>query len=503
MSLLRRLVGKILPKPEKIAAVTDVSLLKTHSLPQEYWIELTSKCPFDCVFCSRSALRGKGEHMDFSLYQSVVSQMQSPSVIRLNYSGESIHYPQLREAIATAKATGARVELVTVLSSAKPKMVEALVLEGLDRLTISIHALSEVLYQDIYGHSSVGSLRENIALLHSLKQKHGSALPVIDFAFVAMEKNLDQLPSIVELADELGVQQIDIHPVIRRDNIPAQFGQELIAGNLTISFRTRLTHVLQRVSECFPAIDLNLSSKELQASSCLGELPIAFTGHLPQGAKIHSCEQNPWNTVHILANGDVVVCEVRDQIVMGNLKTTDLFSIWHGTAYRAFRIDYSNGVDEKCRTCIYKVAYLPQSKSFDVKTYLHPQECQQQLLLGWHPVELNHVWSSSFLSSAVVLKAEDASRLLLSGILPPAPLGEVNRLRVKVGVEEVSVANAGRENYPFQLKIPLGGIGGIGGLGEEIIVVEFETTHVLSPTQQGSGRDARRLGFALTEIICR
>lgn len=497
MSLLRKLVGKILPKSKKMATVFDVSLLKTQSLPQEYWIELTSKCPFDCVFCSRSALRGKGEHMDFSLYQRIIAQMHNPGVIRLNYSGESIHYPHLSDAIALAKATGARVELVTVLSSAKPKIVEALVLNGLDRLTISIHALNEVSYQNIYGHSSVGSLRENIALLQSLKQKHGSALPLIDFAFVAMEKNLDELPSIVDLASEFGVHQIDVHPVIRRDNIPELFSQELIAGNLTVSFRMRLAQMLQRIGERYPAIELNLSSKELEVSSCLAELPIAFTGPLPQGAKIHSCEQNPWNTVHILANGDLVVCEVRDQIAMGNLKATDLFSIWHSPAYRAFRKDYSDGIDEKCRTCIYKVAYLPKSNSLDVKTYLHPRECQQQLLLGWHPVESNHVWSSTYTASALVLRVANASRLLLSGILPPAPVGEVNTLLVKVGIEQASIANEGRENYPFQLKIPL------AVADEEIMLVEFETTHLFSPSRDGSGKDARRLGFALMEISCR
>ena len=31
--------------------------LRTWPLPRVLWIELTSRCPFDCVFCSRKALR--------------------------------------------------------------------------------------------------------------------------------------------------------------------------------------------------------------------------------------------------------------------------------------------------------------------------------------------------------------------------------------------------------------------------------------------------------------
>ena len=45
-------------------------------LPGILWIELTSKCPFDCVFCSRQLRRGTGEHMDFRLFQALIGQLR-------------------------------------------------------------------------------------------------------------------------------------------------------------------------------------------------------------------------------------------------------------------------------------------------------------------------------------------------------------------------------------------------------------------------------------------
>src|SRR5579872_7212650 len=86
--------------------------------PRTLWIELTSRCPFDCIFCSRRLVRGVGEHMDFQLYQSLIRQLDRPELIRLNYSGESIHYPHIIEAIHLAKSTGAAVELVSAFASA-------------------------------------------------------------------------------------------------------------------------------------------------------------------------------------------------------------------------------------------------------------------------------------------------------------------------------------------------------------------------------------------------
>lgn len=495
MSILKKLVSRFTLPSSFTARISDISALKTQSLPQEFWIELTSKCPFDCVFCSRASLRGKGEHMDFQLYQKLIAQMQSPKVIRLNYSGESIHYPHLGEAIALAKATGARVELVTVLGSAKPKVIESLVKEKLDRLTISIHALSEPMYQQIYGHSTVASLHENLTLLQSLKKTFESHLPLIDFAFVAMERNLQELPLVVELANSSGVHQVDIHPVIRRDEISEIFSQELIAGNLTNPFRLRLSQALRDLEIAYPHIDINTSNKELEQTACLGGYPIAYPPALPEGAKIFSCEQNPWNTVHVLANGDLVSCEVRDQTPLGNLNNSDLYSIWHNESYQTFRRNYVAGLDEKCSNCIYKFAYL-SDEAVEVKSYLSPSECQQQLLIGWHFAEPHHVWSSMNDARAVLAKPPGATHMTITGLLPAAKKLDGNILRVSVAGAEYRVKNPGENHIPFKLDILL------PQDLEQLIIVDFNVAHVFSPQQQKAGTDARQLGFLLSEIKC-
>ncbi len=495
MSILKKLAERFTAHSPFTATISDISALKTHHVPQEFWIELTSKCPFDCVFCSRASLRGKGKHMDFELYQKLIAQMQNPRVIRLNYSGESIHYPHLTEAIALAKATGARVELVTVLSSAKPKVIESLVREQLDRLTISIHALSEPMYQKIYGHSTVESLCENLALLRSVKKSFNTHLPLIDFAFVAMERNLQELPLVVALANDSGVQHVDIHPVIRRDEIPETFSQELIAGNLTSHFRLQLSQTLRDLEAAYPHITMNVSNKELEQTSCLGSSPVPFPPALPEGAKIFSCEQNPWDTVHVLANGDLVSCEVRDQIPLGNLGNSDLRSIWHGESYQTFRRNYTAGLDEKCRTCIYKLVYLSDD-ALEVKSYLRPRECQQQLLIGWHFAESHHVWSSTNNARAIIAKSTEATRLIITGGLPAATEPDGNLLSINVADAEYLVRNSTLQHLPFTVDILL------PQNSEQLIIIDFNVTQVFSPQQQSTGTDARQLGFLLSEIKC-
>ena len=76
-------------------------------VPRIIWIELSSKCPFDCIFCSRRTLHGDGEFMEMGLYRELLASLRDPDVIRLNYSGESIHHPDVMEAISLASRTGA------------------------------------------------------------------------------------------------------------------------------------------------------------------------------------------------------------------------------------------------------------------------------------------------------------------------------------------------------------------------------------------------------------
>src|SRR5712691_8986043 len=89
----------------------------TARTPRILWVELTSKCPFDCIFCSRQMRRGAGEHLPLAVYNSLIEALVDPRKLMLNYSGESTVYPDLITAIQRARTTGACVELVSVMAT--------------------------------------------------------------------------------------------------------------------------------------------------------------------------------------------------------------------------------------------------------------------------------------------------------------------------------------------------------------------------------------------------
>ncbi|HEX3462870.1 MAG TPA: SPASM domain-containing protein [Candidatus Elarobacter sp.] len=463
--------------------------LRTGDMPSVLWIELTSKCPFDCIFCTRRSLRGDGVHMDFDLYRSIVGELVRPSVLRLNYSGESTHHPRIIEAIELAAATGAVTELVSAFATFPERQMERFVRSGLDRLTISLHTLDDQQFRGVYRHMSLDDMKRKIEHFLRVRAAAGSEKPSLDFAVVAMQRNLDQLPRIADYAESLGVRQLFVHPVISRDPLPVRFDDELEDGVLKPPFVGALSRTVAEIAARHPRLKVDFSRPEVGALHELDRVPRYFPGPLPDGARIHSCDQDPWDTVHILANGDVVVCEVRDKIVLGNVRERTLREIWQGEEYRRFRQDYVNGRAAECRTCPYKIAYRPADANGTISL---DAGMDPGLLRGWYPAEPGIVWSMGR-SLATLVPRRPAGALRIEGILPPANGGR-NELVVEAdGTRIGTIVNESPEMLRFDTALPF------GAPATSALTCTFETATTYRPAEHGA-EDSRGLGFALRRL---
>ncbi|MBI3278500.1 MAG: glycosyltransferase [Acidobacteria bacterium] len=462
--------------------------------PRTLWVELTSKCPFDCIFCSRQARRGVGVHLPFTVYTSLLNALMDPRRLILNYSGESTLYPELIPAIQETRATGALVELVSVLATAPESLLGPLSRSGLNRLTVSVHATDPEKFADVYRYSSFATLRSRLERFVELCRTAPQP-PAVDLAFVAMDTNLTQLSSVASLASTLALREVMIFPVMRRDEIPAQFASELKPDGVhRHEFETRVRAVLNQTEQDHPDIRITICNESFTAvGRQLGEVPVPWPWELPEGALIYSCEQNPWETAHVLSNGDVVACEVLDKKPLGNLFERSIEEIWHGESYRRFRERYRLGEIPECRTCPWKRAYRPAPPASEI---VAARGMNAQLLHGWHePSGEGHIWSSQ--QAAAVLAPHTGSRTLhVSGMLPPGPESNPNQLIIWLnGAEMGRVTNPWAEIMPFGLDF------GVAADEKAPWILEFRTTHVFRPSERGAGADQRDLGFALVLLV--
>jgi MoaA/NifB/PqqE/SkfB family radical SAM enzyme len=469
-------------------SVGELLEARTAKRPRVLWIELTSRCPFDCIFCTRASLRGAGEHLDWALYQRLLEQLDHPQILRLNYAGESGHYPHLTEAVALAAASGAEVELVSALASLKPHRLQAALEAGLNRLTVSLHTLRADRFESIYRFGSLPQMLQRLDQVVAWRERASHPF-TLDLAFVAMASNLDELPDLARFARDRGIAILAVHPLIGRDPLPLGLAEEHQAdGSLRPDFLAMLRAAIAEASKLAPSVAVQVSSHELQPKRRLSQEPCPWPWPLPPGARIASCDQNPFETAHVLADGRVVVCEVTEQFSMGNLSEQSLREIWHGPAYRAFRQRHAEGREAACRKCIYKQAYKPGRP----RRRFGPAEAPAaQLLRGWH--------------------ARDGDGALWAGAsaamwLPRPRLGGALRLQGRL-------AEPGRPGARFSISIdghlahlrPWQQSGTVDlrldtTAGKDPLLVEITCEGATSPAALGYSDDARELGFALHEV---
>jgi radical SAM protein with 4Fe4S-binding SPASM domain len=350
-------------------------------------------------------------------------------------------------------------------------------------------------FKDIYRFSSIAQLKQKVDDFLCLREQLGQQKPTLDFAFVAMQQNLTQLESVAAYAMTVGVTELFIHPVISRDLLPINFDAELDENNrLKPYFKAALYKTILTVTERYPDLHVNLSTTELEEHPLLDAIPRYFPAPLPATARIYSCDQNPWDTVHILANGDVVVCEVRDKIKLGNLHEQSLTNIWHSETYQQFRRDYMLGNIRECRDCPYKMAYLssPPSSVIKIKNGM-----STQLLRGWYPAEAEIVWSQPE-SLACLKKRTESQNLALKGILPPDLHGNENHLIINCnGTYLGTVYNDTHTFLSFEENFELHNI------PNTILTISLKTTSVYRACEAGDSQDMRKLGFALQSMEIR
>jgi len=463
-------------------ATLDFTALRTWPMPQILWIELTSRCPFDCIFCSRKALRGAGEHLDFDLYSRVIDELVDPKILRLNYAGESGHYPRLAEAVQLAAATGAEVELVSALASLKPERLTAAMEAGLSRLTVSMHTLDAQRFESIYRFGSLAAMHQRLDQVLAYQAAAARDF-VVDLAFVAMDGNLHELPDIARFAQQRGVGVLAVHPLIGRDPLPMDTHAEHASdGALRLSFRERLDQTIDRARQAAPDVLIAVSSYELGSAAVLSDHAQAFAGELPNGARIGGCDQSPFDSVHILADGRVVACEVTEKLTLGDLRTQSLREIWHGAAYAAFRARHAQALEGACRRCVYKTAYQPSPARRQIDAN-HANAAQ--MLRGWHAPDASGVrWGGAY-ASLWLPRDPDSSFLQISGTLASAHAG------FQLSVDgEVAYQHQGADTH-LQLRLPL------STASADQLLIEFRCADARSPRQRGVGADLRELGFGL------
>jgi radical SAM protein with 4Fe4S-binding SPASM domain len=217
----------------------------------------------------------------------------------------------------------------------------------------------EETYRSIRPRIAFHEVTSRIRQIASLKREAGSPYPAIHVVFVAMKRNIEQLPAMVSFAADLGADNLTVqYMVVHGEEVRAEslFYHQELANRMLEAAEARAREVGLNVT--FPARfrgphPPSPSPRAERGRSAIARESGNTRGEVPASDSSTATCTDPWQVAFVRWNGQVhPCCYAPSSVVMGSLAERSFWEIWNGPAYRDLRrrVNTANPPDY-CRSC--------------------------------------------------------------------------------------------------------------------------------------------------------
>ncbi len=297
-------------------------------LPVRLDVEPIDACNFACDHCQVTHWSRKATTLDPARFRGLLDALPMLREIKLQGMGEPLLHRDLPAMLEEGERRGIAMSFTTNGSISTDAIASRLASLGNTRVAFSVDGATPETFEAIRVNGNFAKVVANIADL--VRRRGDAEQPRIELRTVATSRNAHEVPDIIRLADELGVDRVTVTTAL------TDWGKEDMA-NVVAPLALR------------------------------GEQPLE-TGEIARAAKrvavdvetgpVYSSERPcpwPWNRSYVAANGDVVpCCVIADSSVvkMGNVFEEPFANIWNNERYRELRRAIAeDDVPDYCRTC--------------------------------------------------------------------------------------------------------------------------------------------------------
>lgn len=321
-------------------------------LPREIQVEVTGACNLACKMCLvryRPKLGKKTGAMCFHTFRRIVDELPDLERVTLQGLGEPLLAPDIYRMIEYAAGRGVRMGFNTNGTLLTRPRAERLVRAGLDWLHVSVDGATAATYESIRDGSDFELVRRNVLGLVDVMRELRAERPRLSLVFVAMRRNVHELPGLVRLADEWGVGRLWVQ------NLSHSFADTDPAGNYMQIRRFAADEALWA--------DANEEAEErfAEAGRLAAELGVDLRLpdlRPPERAKRRNgspgCDW-PWRSVYVTHDAKVQPCCMvmgSERAQLGEVSDGGFADVWRSDAYAEFRRGLVDGdPPDVCRGC--------------------------------------------------------------------------------------------------------------------------------------------------------
>lgn len=342
--------------------------LQIPSRLEKLYIEPTNQCNLDCRTCIRNTWDEPQGMMSEEVFSRVLEGLEAFNPVpRVFFGGfgEPLFHPDIIKMITRVKALGAPVELITNGTLLTQEMSEALIDLKIDTLWVSLDGATPESYTDIRLGAALFEVLKNLnGFKKSIYEKYGSggacsispkSKTNIGITFVAMKRNIKDLPAVIRIGYDLGAEKFMVSNVLpyTRDMI----SEALYYRSINSDYRFI----------DLPDIDTDESTYK-PVYDALRELHSSWAGFNPQGVRDY-CPFIMNGAGVVGWNGDFSPClallhshmsylgylhkgeRFSRKWSLGNVIETRLIDLWNTPEHLAFRARVQNFDFPPCTSC--------------------------------------------------------------------------------------------------------------------------------------------------------
>jgi radical SAM protein with 4Fe4S-binding SPASM domain len=320
-------------------------------LPRHLQLEVTSACNLSCAMCLvsyRPRIDRATGAFSLDLFRRLLDETPSLERLTLQGLGEPLLQPHLMEMVELAAARGIEVGFNSNAMLLTRARADRLVALGLDWLHVSLDGATAATHEGIRDGADFDRITGNLRGLVAARRAAGSAKPWVRVVFVAMRRNIAELPALVRRLGEWGVDELhvqglshdfaDTDPAGDYAGIRSFAADESLAGMDAAEVAAVFGQARDAAVECGVAL----------------RLPVPDAAPSPREPGRPGCTW-PWDAAYVTSRGTVQPCCMvmgDDRVAMGSLADGDLAAIWHGEAYTRFRAALlTDDPPDVCRGC--------------------------------------------------------------------------------------------------------------------------------------------------------
>jgi len=267
---------------------------------------------------------------------------------------------KLAEMVARAKAAGSRVEMISNGTMLTERRARQLIDAGLDLLWVSIDGATPESYTDIRLGAELPKVLKNLEHFRLMRKGGHNPKPELGIAFVAMKRNIADLPNVLAIARHLGAMHFKVSNVLAYTD---ELRDEVLYNEVLNNVANISSSWIPRLS--LPKMPFNEQTKDALTKAFRSGFNVVFAGNnmsttndvcnfIESGSisigwdgKVSPCLPLLHNHVHYVKGRQ----RLSKRHTIGNVNERELLDLWNDPEYVAYREKVHGFAFPPCTFC--------------------------------------------------------------------------------------------------------------------------------------------------------